>query len=93
MKVYFVGSGPGDPELMTIKAERLLKNCHICIYAGSLVSPKVLALLPASAEKHDSAGLDLEEIGRLFQDAHERDVDVTRLHSGDPSIYGAYENR
>jgi len=89
MKVYFVGAGPGDPELMTIKAERLLRNCRICIYAGSLISPEVLALLPDKAERHDSAGLDLEEIGRLFQDAHRRDVDLVRLHSGDPSIYGA----
>jgi precorrin-4/cobalt-precorrin-4 C11-methyltransferase len=89
MKVYFVGSGPGDPELMTVKAERLLRNCRICIYAGSLISPEVLALLPDRAEKHDSAGLDLEEIGRLFQDAHRRDIDVIRLHSGDPAIYGA----
>ena len=89
MKVYFVGAGPGDPELMTIKAERLLRNCRICIYAGSLVSTEVLALLSERAEKHDSAGLDLEEIGRLFQDAHRRDIDLVRLHSGDPSIYGA----
>jgi precorrin-4/cobalt-precorrin-4 C11-methyltransferase len=89
MKVYFVGSGPGDPELMTVKAERLLRNCRICIYAGSLVSSEVLALLPDRCEKHDSAGLDLEEIGQLFQDAHRRDIDVVRLHSGDPAIYGA----
>ncbi len=89
MKVHFVGAGPGDPELMTVKAERLLRNCRICVYAGSLISPEVLALLPESAEKHDSAGLDLEEIGRLFQDAHRRDTDLIRLHSGDPAIYGA----
>ena len=93
MKVHFVGAGPGDPELMTVKAERLLRNCRICVYAGSLISPEVLALLPESAEKHDSAGLDLEEIGRLFQDAHRRDTDLIRLHSGDPAIYGQYENR
>ncbi len=89
MKVHFVGAGPGDPELMTVKAERLLRNCRICIYAGSLISPEVLALLPDYAERHDSAGLDLEEIGRLFQDAHRRGIDVIRLHSGDPAIYGA----
>ncbi|MGB6066107.1 MAG: precorrin-4 C(11)-methyltransferase [Desulfomonilaceae bacterium] len=89
MKVYFVGAGPGDPELITVKAERLLRNCCICVYAGSLISTEVLALLPDSAEKHDSAGLDLEEIGRLFQDAHRRNIDLVRLHSGDPSIYGA----
>jgi precorrin-4/cobalt-precorrin-4 C11-methyltransferase len=89
MKVYFVGAGPGDPELMTIKARRLLQNCRICIYAGSLVSPEVLSLLGDTAERYDSAGLDLDEIGRLFQDAHQRDIDLVRLHSGDPSIYGA----
>jgi precorrin-4/cobalt-precorrin-4 C11-methyltransferase len=49
MKVYFVGAGPGDPELLTIKAERLLKNYQICIYAGSLVSDRVLDLLPRNA--------------------------------------------
>jgi len=61
MKVYFVGAGPGDPELLTVKAERLLKNCEICIYAGSLVSEQVLDLLPRDAERHDSSALDLQE--------------------------------
>lgn len=89
MKVYFVGAGPGDPELLTLKAHRLLKNCRICIYAGSLVNPQVLDLLPQEAEKHDSAALDLEEISTMFRDAKVRDIDVVRLHSGDPSIYGA----
>ena len=89
MKVYFVGAGPGDPELLTVKAERLLKNCQICIYAGSLVSDRVLDLLPRNAERHDSAALDLEEITRLFIDASDRGIDVVRLHSGDPAIYGA----
>ena len=89
MKVRFVGAGPGDPELMTVKARRLLQSCSICVYAGSLVSEAVLDLLPAGAEKHDSAGMDLEEICAVYRHAHERDVDVIRLHSGDPSIYGA----
>jgi len=89
MKVYFVGAGPGDPELLTVKAERLLKNCRICIYAGSLVSDRVLDLLPRDAERHDSSTLDLEEIARLFLDARDRGIDAVRLHSGDPSIYGA----
>ncbi|MBI5249777.1 MAG: precorrin-4 C(11)-methyltransferase [Desulfomonile tiedjei] len=89
MKVHFVGAGPGDPDLLTVKAQRLLKDCRICIYAGSLVSPQVLALVPEGAEKHDSAGLDLEQITALFADAQARDIDVVRLHTGDPSIYGA----
>jgi len=89
MKVIFVGAGPGDPELLTIKAARLLKSCRCCIYAGSLVSPRVLALLPANAEKHDSAALALPQIIELCRKAKKRNINVIRLHSGDPSIYGA----
>jgi precorrin-4/cobalt-precorrin-4 C11-methyltransferase len=89
MKVFFVGAGPGDPELLTAKAERLLRRCRICIYAGSLVSPGVMALVNPGAEQHDSAKMSLEEIAAVFRDARERDVEVVRLHSGDPSIYGA----
>lgn len=89
MKVFFVGAGPGDPDLLTVKAKRLLETCSVCIYAGSLVSPEVVALIPADAEKHDSAGLSLDQLIAICKDAHTRDVDVVRLHSGDPSIYGA----
>jgi precorrin-4/cobalt-precorrin-4 C11-methyltransferase len=89
MKVYFVGAGPGDPELLTRKAERLLKTCRCCIYAGSLVSPEVLGLIPEGAEKYDSAGLSLEKIIAVCAEAKEKGMDVLRLHSGDPSIYGA----
>jgi precorrin-4/cobalt-precorrin-4 C11-methyltransferase len=89
MKVYFVGAGPGDPELLTIKAERLLRKAKICIYAGSLVSPAVTALVPETAEKHDSAGLNHREVISLIGDAKKRNLDVVRLHTGDPSIYGA----
>jgi precorrin-4/cobalt-precorrin-4 C11-methyltransferase len=89
MKVFFVGAGPGDPELLTRKAERLLKQAQVCIYAGSLVNPAILDLLPASAEKHDSARLDLVQTIRLILNAKARDLDVVRLHSGDPTIYSA----
>jgi precorrin-4/cobalt-precorrin-4 C11-methyltransferase len=89
MMVHFVGAGPGDPELLTRKAERLLKTCRICIYAGSLVSPGVLALIPAEAEKHDSAGMSHEAVIAACKNARDRGIDVVRLHSGDPSIYGA----
>ena len=89
MKVFFAGAGPGDPELLTIKAERMLRNCRICIYAGSLVSPAVLGLISQDAERHDSAGMSLEEIISVCKDAQARGIDVVRLHSGDPSIYGA----
>jgi precorrin-4/cobalt-precorrin-4 C11-methyltransferase len=89
MRVYFVGAGPGDPELITVKARRLLRDCRICIYAGSLVSPDVLDFVPPDAEKHNSAHMDLEEICAIYRQANEKNVDVVRLHSGDPSIYGA----
>jgi precorrin-4/cobalt-precorrin-4 C11-methyltransferase len=89
MKVIFVGAGPGDPELLTVKAARLLQNCHCCIYAGSLVNPQVLQLLPADAHKHDSASLDLGQMVDIYREAQIIGIDVIRLHSGDASIYGA----
>jgi len=89
MKVIFVGAGPGDPELLTLKAARLLQSCRCCVYAGSLVSPEVLSLLPPDAEKHDSAGMTLEETTAVCRRAQENNIDVVRLHTGDPSIYGA----
>jgi len=89
MIVHFVGAGPGDPELLTLRAERLLKGCRICVYAGSLVSPGVLALIPDTAERHDSAGMSLDQVVAVYRDAQARGIDVVRLHSGDPSIYGA----
>ena len=89
MKVYFVGAGPGDPELLTIRAERLLRACRICIYAGSLVSPGVMEIVAGDAERHDSAGMNLDEIAAVCRDARDRNVDVIRLHSGEPSVYGA----
>lgn len=89
MKVVFVGAGPGDPDLLTVKARRILEECQICVYAGSLVSPEVVGLVPKSCELHDSASMTLEEIEAVFADGLQRDVDVIRLHTGDPSIYGA----
>jgi precorrin-4/cobalt-precorrin-4 C11-methyltransferase len=89
MKVYFVGAGPGDPELLTLKADRLLRACRCCIYAGSLVNPEILKRLPPEAERHDSAGMDLPQIIAVMEQGRSQDIDVVRLHSGDPSIYGA----
>ncbi len=89
MKVYFVGAGPGDPELLTVKAQRLLSSVRCCIWAGSLVNPALLELLPENSEVHDSAGMDLGQIIDVINNASERDIDVIRLHTGDPSIYGA----
>ncbi len=89
MKVLFVGAGPGDPELLTVKALRILQTCRCCIYAGSLVSPRVLAEIPPAAECHDSAGMTLPQVVEVYRQASKQNMDVVRLHSGDPSIYGA----
>lgn len=89
MKVFFVGAGPGDPELLTLKAARLLRTCLCCVYAGSLVNPAVIELLPPDAAKWDSATMNLEETTAVCREARDRQIDVVRLHSGDPSIYGA----
>ena len=89
MRVYFIGAGPGDPELLTVKADRIIRNCRCCIYAGSLISRDVISLISKGAEKHDSAKLSLNEILQIIERSRDADMDVARLHSGDPSIYGA----
>lgn len=89
MTVFFVGAGPGDPELLTRRAERLLRAARVCIWAGSLIPPAILDLLPDGCERHDSARLDLPAIVALCADAHARGLDVVRLHSGEPALYGA----
>lgn len=87
--IYFVGAGPGDPELLTVRGQRILQNCQCCIYAGSLVNQQVLDHLPHDAERHDSSEMDLEEIIEVCRTRDAGGADVVRLHSGDPSIYGA----
>lgn len=89
MQVYFVGAGPGDPDLLTVKAYQLLENCKLCIYAGSLVSPEIIALINSDAEKYDSAKMSLDQTTEVIQQASNNEIDVIRLHTGDPSIYGA----
>jgi precorrin-4/cobalt-precorrin-4 C11-methyltransferase len=88
MTVYFIGAGPGDPELITVKGQRLIRTCPVIIYAGSLVSEAVLAGHTAR-HLHNSAELHLAQIIDLIAAAHARGEDVARVHSGDPSLYGA----
>lgn len=90
-QVYFVGAGPGDPELITIKGRRILESADVVIYTGSLV-PRVL-VNDLKAEIHDSSGLDLEKITGLMADAWNLGKKVVRLHTGDPSIYGAIQEQ
>lgn len=89
MTVYFIGAGPGDPELLTKKAERVIGECPVCLYAGSLVPPEVVACAPEGARVMDTAPMTLDETHAEIRAAHERGEDVARVHSGDPSLYGA----
>jgi precorrin-4/cobalt-precorrin-4 C11-methyltransferase len=88
MTVFFIGAGPGDPELITVKGQRLIRNCPVIIYAGSLVPMAVLDGHQA-LQVVNSAELHLEQIIALMKSAHEQGQDVARVHSGDPSLYGA----
>ena len=87
MKLYFVGAGPGDPELITVKGKRLLMEADLVVYAGSLVNPALLHDL--KAERLDSNGLSLAETTARILAALREGKRVIRLHSGDPSLYGA----
>ena len=89
MTVYFIGAGPGDPELLTLKAQRLIAACPVCLYAGSLVPEAVVAGAPEGALVKDTAPMTLDEIIADIEAAHARGQDVARVHSGDPSLYGA----
>jgi precorrin-4/cobalt-precorrin-4 C11-methyltransferase len=86
-KVYFIGAGPGDPDLITIKGRRLIDKADIIIYTGSLVNPELLSGI--KADIHDSAGMTLDEIMDLVRKSSEQGKLVVRLHTGDPSFYGA----
>ena len=89
MKVYFIGAGPGDPQLLTLKGKEILERVEIVIYAGSLVNKEILKFAVNSNETHNSAYLNLDEINDIFKKAKENNLNVARLHTGDPSIYGA----
>jgi precorrin-4 C11-methyltransferase len=87
--IYFIGAGPGDPDLLTLKGQKLIAAADVVIYAGSLVNPAILAHAPARAEIHNSAALNLEAQARLMREAVAAGKTVVRLHTGDPTIYGA----
>jgi len=89
MTVYFIGAGPGAADLITVRGQRLIARCPVCLYAGSLVPAEIVAAAPPGALVRDTAPLHLDEIVALIVAAHERGEDVARVHSGDPSIYGA----
>ena len=86
--VWFVGAGPGDPELITVRGRALLDRADVLLYAGSLVNPALVASSPAP-EKVDSWGMHLDDIVNLMADRAEKGKIVVRLHSGDPALYGS----
>jgi precorrin-4/cobalt-precorrin-4 C11-methyltransferase len=89
MTVHFIGAGPGAPDLITIRGRDRIARCPVCLYAGSLVPAEVVAFAPEGARVIDTAPLTLDEIIAEMQAAHAAGLDVARVHSGDPSIYGA----
>ncbi len=93
VQVYFVGAGPGDPDLITVKGRKLLEEADVVIYAGSLVNPAILAVTPAGCEIHNSASMTLDEVIAVMKAAVEQGKKVIRLHTGDPSIYGAIQEQ
>jgi precorrin-4/cobalt-precorrin-4 C11-methyltransferase len=88
MTVFFIGAGPGDPELITVKGQRLVRSCPVILYAGSLVPAAVLDGHSA-VQVVNTADLDLDQIVALLKAAHDDGQHVARVHSGDPSLYGA----
>ena len=90
--VFFVGCGPGDPELITIKAKKLIQKADVVVYSGSLIPPAILNLCK-KGKMHDAAGLVREEIFDILYKSAKKDKLVVRLHDGDPSIYGAIKEQ
>ena len=89
MTVYFIGAGPGAADLITVRGQRLIERCPVCLYAGSLVPAEIVASAPTGARVLDTAPMHLDAIIAEIEAAHARGDDVARVHSGDPSIYGA----
>lgn len=89
MTVHFIGAGPGAADLITVRGRDLLARCPVCLYAGSIVPPELLAHCPADARRVDTAPLSLDEIEAEYVAAHTAGQDVARLHSGDLSVWSA----
>ncbi|MCU1280492.1 MAG: cobM [bacterium] len=89
MKVYIIGAGPGDPELITVKGARLVAACPVVLYTGSLVPEAVIARAHEQATVLDSSGMTLDEITEVLVAARDAGKDVARVHTGDPSLFGS----
>lgn len=91
--VYFIGAGPGDPELITVKGKKVLEQADLIIYAGSLVNKDLLNYAKEDALIYNSAYLNLDEVIEIIEANHSQDKTIVRLHTGDPSIYGAIKEQ
>lgn len=87
--VYFVGAGPGAPDLITLRGRRLLETAEVVIFAGSLVNPRLLDCCKENCAIYDSSSMTLEEVVEVMKAAEEKKLVTVRLHTGDPSIFGA----
>lgn len=87
--VYFVGAGSGAIDLITVRGMRLLQKADVIIYAGSLVNPELLGYAREECEIYNSAKMTLDEVIDVMKEAHAKEKELVRLHTGDPSVYGA----
>lgn len=92
-KVYFIGAGPGAPDLITVRGKRIIGEADVIIYADSLVSPELCASAKDGAQIHKSSSLTLDEITALIVSAVAEGKTVVRLHTGDPAIFGAIQEQ
>lgn len=93
VSVKFIGAGPGAPDLITLRGKKAIENADVIIYAGSLVNPEVLEGHKADAKIYNSAGMNLDEVLEVTEDAVKKGLAVARVHTGDPSIYGAIKEQ
>ena len=93
MQVFFVGAGPGDPELITVKGQKLLQQADIIVYAGSLVHPSLIGYAKDGCEIHNSASMTLPQVIDTIDAGVKAGKQVVRLHTGDPAIYGAIQEQ
>lgn len=91
--IYFIGAGPGDPELLTVKGKRMIDQADIIVYAGSLVNKKVLEDCKKEARIYNSASMTLEEVIKVMADGENAGKRVVRIHTGDPAIFGAHREQ
>lgn len=91
--VYFIGVGPGDPELLTIKGKKIIDSADVIIYAGSLVNREVLKDIKSGAKVYNSATMHLEEVIEVMKEAEKKNLMTARVHTGDPAIFGAHREQ